>query len=337
MPTPDNKDQIRPGLSRRGFLAGATAAAAGMAVGGPDWALANPPATQPATAPAAPPEPWVTQARCENVIEGRIIQTAILQEMIEWCLITLTRTSTAQEAWQRILRPDDVVGLKFNRSGAEGLGTTPDFARVLIRSIVEAGWRPEQLVPIEVPTTIYAETGTTKPSTDWDDDEVDFGSGRDRLASVLRQVTALVNIPFLKTHNIAGITGCLKNLSHALVKHPARFHDNGCSPYIGDIVALPQIRNKLRVHIVNALRSVFDGGPEAHDSLTWQSGIVWAGFDPVALDTVGLDLINQHRKRKRQLPYVDADRRRVDYLHKAAARGLGCGTMYEIKLAKRLF
>jgi hypothetical protein len=90
------------------------------------------------------------------------------------------------------------------------------------------------------------------------------------------------------------------------------------------------------VHVVNALRSVFEGGPEAEEALTWQSGIVWASFDPVALDTVGLDMINQYRKRQRGLPYVDEDRSRVDYLPKAAARGLGCATMHKIRVLKGL-
>ena len=65
------------------------------------------------------------------------------------------------------------------------------------------------------------------------------GGPRDRLAGVLDQVTAIVNVPFLKTHNLAGMTCCLKNLSHALVKHPAQFHTGGCKE-VADIVVFMQ-------------------------------------------------------------------------------------------------
>ncbi|UCG17708.1 MAG: DUF362 domain-containing protein [Phycisphaerales bacterium] len=324
--------QGEPNLSRRTFLAGATAAAAGMAATAGRGLLAR---TPPAQRGARPDRSLVVQARSEHIVEGRVVQEHMLKEMLDWCLTRLTRTSTPKEAWRQFLRPDDVIGLKFNRSGAAGLGTTPAFVEALVRCLADAGWAPQNIVPIEVPETVYGSTGTTRPSTDWDDEEVDFGSGRDRLSSVLRQITALINVPFLKTHNITGMTGCLKNLSHALVKHPARFHDNNCCPYIGDIVALPQIRDKLKLNIVNALRLVFDGGPEARDDLTWESGIVIAGFDPVAVDTVGLELLNRTRKSLR-LPYVDRRQGKVAYLGAASERGLGCSRLHRIEVAKRL-
>ncbi len=327
-------------LSRRAFLAGTTAAAAGLAVGGTQRLWAEP-TSQPATT-TRPAAPVVTQARSEYVIEGRTVQKTILGEMLDWSLRTLTNTASAADAWKSILRPDDVVALKFNQSAATGLGTTPAFAEVLIESMIHAGWKPEQLVPIEVPETIHQAFGTTRPSTDWQEEENDFGSGRDRLAGVLRQVTAIVNVPFMKTHNIAGLTASLKNLSHAFVKHPARFHDNHCCPYIGDIVALPQIRDRLRINIVNALRSVFDGGPDATDESTWQSGMVLAGIDPVAVDTVCLDRLNRERKTNRTrnfkpLPYIDEDPRVVGYLDAASRKGLGCSQLHAIRIPERLF
>lgn len=326
------------GLSRRAFLAGTTAAA-GMALRTGLSVLAGQtpePTTRDAEDAANPTGPVVVEARSENVVDGRAVHQSLLREMLDWCLGTLTKTSGSREAWRRLLKPDDVVGLKFNSSGAEEIGTTPAMAEALVASLVDAGWATGNIVLIEAPDSTYDELKVTRPAPGWAAEEVDFGSGRDRLASVLGQVTALVNVPFLKTHNLAGITACLKNLSHAMVKHPARYHANHCSPYIGDIVALPQIRNKLRIHIINALRTVFDGGPEARDDLIWQSGTLLAGFDPVGVDTVGLELLNCTR-RKLRLGYVDENRARVAYLDAAAKRGLGCALLYEVRQVKRLF
>lgn len=320
-----------PSLSRRDFLAGTTAAAAAIAARAGDAVFAAP-TTQP-TATAT--RPTVVQTRSDIVLNGPRVHARILAAMLDAGLTRLTDASTAREAWHRILKPEDVVGLKFNQSGAKGLGTTEPLAEALIHSLAAAGWDPKQIVPIEVPPSLYDATGTTRPETDWDDHEVDFGSGKDELASVLRQVTALVNVPFLKTHNIAGMTACLKNLSHALVKHPARYHENRCSPYAGDIVALPEIRGKLRLNIVNALRVVFDGGPEVSDELTGSEGTLLLGYDPVAVDTVGMEILNFVRK-KNGLARLDGEGEGIRHVEAAAARGLGCSELYQIELARRV-
>ncbi|MHC4234213.1 MAG: DUF362 domain-containing protein [Planctomycetota bacterium] len=275
----------------------------------------------------------MVRVRSQSVVAGRSVDTRLLGEMLAKGLVLSTGTSTAAEAWQSLLGPDDVVGLKFNRSGAKGLGTTAPMAEALVASLIEAGLAPSQLVPIEVPSPIGERFGTTRPDPSWDTQETSFGSGSDRLAAVLRQVTAIINVPFLKTHNIAGMTCCLKNLSHALVKHPAKFHDNHCSPYIADVVALPEIKGKLRLHIVNGLRLVYEGGPEAPASGTAECGFLLIGRDPVAVDVVGLGEINYLRQDKGLRP-IDRGDGSLDYLAAAGARGLGCNEVHDILLEK---
>jgi len=107
-------------------------------------------------------------------------------------------------------------------------------------------------------------------------------------------------------------------------------------------VSLPQIRDKLRVNIVNALRSVFAGGPEAREETTWQSGMVLSGFDPVAVDTVCLDKLNRHRRTRldssqKPLPYIDADPAMTEHLRAASQKGLGCCQLHSIRILERLF
>jgi uncharacterized protein (DUF362 family) len=172
-----------------------------------------------------------------------------------------------------------------------------------------------------------------QPDRGWDAEEVVFGSEKDVLSSILKQVTAIVNVPFLKTHNIAGLTCCLKNLSHALVKHPARYHRNHCSPYVADIVALPAIRSKLRLHVVNALRTIYEGGPEANEEYTANTGLLLVGKDPVAMDTVALEEINLQR-RENGLPSIDHVGGKLGYLAAAAGHNLGCADLHRIHVDK---
>jgi len=225
------------------------------------------------------------------------------------------------------------VAIKFNRSGAEGLGTTHALARALVESMLSAGIEERQIVAIEAPESLHATTCVARPVAGWTDRPVDFGSGRDQLAAVLDQATAIINVPFLKTHNIAGISCCLKNLSHGLVRHPARFHENHCSPYIADIVSLPQIRAKLRLNIVDALRVVFDGGPQAYADGIWDAGTLLVGADPVAADTLGLDIIESQRSLLGFGPVRSAGADPV-HIKEAGKRNLGEARRYHVEVAK---
>jgi hypothetical protein len=323
-------------LTRRDFIARGSALAMGAAVGpallGGGYAAAQDGQTV-GVPPVGKPPPTVVRVRSEKILRTARIDQRVLRWMLDEGVAAATGASNAQEAWQRLLTANDVVGLKFNRSGAAQLGTTLPMAEVLIGSLIDAGFDPARLVPIEVPEVIYEETGTTRPDRRWDESETPFGSGRDHLAAVLNQVTAIVNVPFLKTHNIAGMTCCLKNLSHALVRHPARFHSNHCSPYVADIVALPQIRDKLRLHVVNALRVVVDGGPEARPGAVSPAGALYLGTDPVAADTVGLEALNEVRRGQRLEP-LKAGGGLLGYLPRAAEHGLGCANIHDVEMVK---
>jgi len=314
----------RTELTRRDFLARGSAITLGAAMGTSFW-----PGPVLEAGEVSPGSPTVFRVRAEGVVIGKRVHKRLAAEMVRRGLAAVTAETDATRAWRALLRPDDVVALKFNRCGSESLGTTVVMAEVLIESLLEAGFPASQLVPVEVPPIVYEQYGTARPTERWQAQETSFGSGADRLAAVLDQVTAIVNIPFLKTHNIAGITCCLKNLSHALVKHPARFHADHCSPFIADIVALPAIRGKLRLHVVNALRAVFDGGPEPTEQGTFAPEVLLFGADPVALDTVGTDLLNLKRQGA-GLPRIEAKGGQLGYLAAAARHGLGCADFHAI-------
>ncbi|MCP4250370.1 MAG: DUF362 domain-containing protein [bacterium] len=316
-------------VTRREFLARSSALVAGATAASVERAMARGGSPDALTGQRA----TVVRVRSDHVVVARRIHGVVLAEMLEKGLMLATGAPDAAEAWRSLLRKDDVIGLKFNRSGAEALGTTVPMAQALIESLTAAGFASDRIVPIEVPPLVYDEFQTAQPVAGWDRRETDFGSGSDQLAAVLRQVTAIVNVPFLKDHNIAGVTCCLKNLSHALVKHPARYHDNHCSPYVADIVALPQIREKLRLHVVNALRLVYAGGPEAPEASTAAAGLLYLGTDPVAIDTIAVDEINYHRNTN-AVGVIDRHDGWLGYLPRGAARGLGCADRHGVRVLK---
>ena len=314
------------GLSRRTFLGVAASIAGGgwraQAQGGGEL--------EELRVPLGTPRSRVVQISAEEVVNGAIVHRSLLQEMLGKLLITVTGRPTEAAAWRSLLKPDDVIGLKFNRSGQGAIGTTNALADVLVGSIVRSGWQPEQIVCIEVPDHVQRRNGTAPPWSGFSEERSVFASGSDQLASVLDQVTALISVPFLKTHNIAGLTCSLKNLSHAMVKHPARFHRDGCSPFVGDIVALPAIRDKLRLCIVDAMRVVFDGGPTATTTTVSDEGVLLASLDPVAVDAIALEVLNDIRRR-RGLAIVAEDAAHVPYLRAAHEAGVGIAVAHGIE------
>ncbi len=281
----------------------------------------------------ATPLSVVAQVVNPHVVNGAVVHHALVREMLDAAIKAITGASNVRGAWRGLLREDDIVGLKFNRSGQFVIGTTPSFAGALIESLIAAGFGPERIICLEAPDGVEEQFGCRPAPRGYAREETEFSSGSDQLALALRKITALINIPFLKSHNIAGMTCSLKNLSHGLVKHPARFHGNRCSPYIADIVALPEIRNKLKLNLVDGLRIVFDGGPEATSNNVADAGFVLASADPVAVDSVGLSIINRVRKT-RGLAALASGPGDIDYLAAAHVRGLGIAVAHGITIVR---
>ena len=265
----------------------------------------------------------VVRAQNPRAVSGFKVHRSLVADMLDQSLTALTGANTMRQAWRTILAPDDVIGVKFNRSGQSVIASTLTVADVLIASLVDAGWPSRQIVCIEAPAGMGARSQTTPAYTGYASVATEFGSGADHFASVLGQITALIDVPFLKTHNVAGMTCALKNLSHGLIKHPARYHGQGCSPYIADIVASDPIRTKLRLCLVDALRIVFDGGPGAKVEAMKDAGILLTSLDPVATDTVGLAVLNDIRRGYNLSP-IARSAEELGYL--AAAHRLGLGT-----------
>jgi len=276
------------------------------------------------------PRSIVVQAQSRFAIQENVVHPKMFDELLAKTLQTLTGEATTSDAWRSLLGKQRLIGVKFNRSAQRVLDTTAAVADSLLRSMESAGYPRDQVICIEAPGEIE---GTQPAVVGFDSSAVDFGSGRDELASVLARVTGLINVPFLKTHNLATMTCCLKNLSHGLIKHPARYHDNGCSPYIADINALPQIRKKVRVHLVDALRVVYRDGPTASSGNVSNEGMLLAGTDPVAVDTVGFSVLNRVRSDA-SLGLLAPTTAHVQYLADAHRKGLGVAVPHGLDVAR---
>jgi uncharacterized protein (DUF362 family) len=147
---------------------------------------------------------------------------------------------------------------------------------------------------------------------------LEIGNGKKvKLSKLLTEMcTYLINVPVLKDHSIAGVTLSLKN-HYGSIDRPSRGHGNACDPYIANLNNAPQIREKTKLIVCDAAFGIYRGGP--HGAPQWINRQLLVSTDPVALDTVGAELID----RKRQENGIAPASKRATYLQTAASIGLG--------------
>jgi uncharacterized protein (DUF362 family) len=352
--------QHRDALDRRQFL---TRLAAG--VGGVSGALSALPAfaqlssgqLQPDTTTTTPLTP-VVEAVSENVWDGDRLDEDAVSELIDQAMMKFTGRASAKEAWRDIVLPDDIVGIKINPLGGPELSTHPIIVDKIIEGVYGAGVLKKQIIVwdrfenhlLNAGYPIKQDEGEVQTiASDTEgigyDDEVFYESGKDsvnrrenestrsRYSRIVTQyVDVLINVPVLKHHEMAGISGCLKNLAFGSVDNTRRFHAKPlyCNPAIAEILEHKVLKDKLVLNIVDGLVASFDRGPTYHAESAWKYGSLFVGADPVILDVLVLQTINQ----KREELELDSVSKLANHINTASGVGLGTNTLEQADLRR---
>jgi len=194
------------------------------------------------------------------------IQEEILRSMLDEAVKSLLATNKPLEAWQKLFKSADVVGIKSNVWA--GMPTPKELEAAIKRRLLDVGVADKNI--------------------DIDDRGVLYNS-------VFRNATALVNVRPLRTHHWSGVGTCLKNYIQ-FVPDPWSYHDDGCSP-LGKIWTYPIVKGKTRLNILSALTPQFYGrGAHFFDKrYVWPYKGLVVGIDPVAVDAVGARLLEVKR------------------------------------------
>ena len=205
--------------------------------------------------------------RDEKVVDraGRIDQE-ILQHMLDQGVSTLLGETDPAQAWKRLIKPNDVVGIKSNEWSS--LPTPRELEMAVQRRVLEAGV-PQKNVSVD-----------------------DRGVLNNR---VFLSSTALINVRPLRTHHWSGIGGCIKNYI-MFVPAPWLYHTDACSS-LAKIWSKPIVKGKTRLNILSLIRTQFYGrGPHFFDRrFTSDYKGILIGTDPVALDAIGARLLQLQR------------------------------------------
>jgi uncharacterized protein (DUF362 family) len=148
-------------------------------------------------------------------------------------------------------------------------------------------------------------------------------------SQIVEKVDALISVPVLKDHDIAGVSIGMKNFFGA-VHNPNKFHGNRCDPYVADLCNHRFIRNKWRLTVCDATRVQVHNGPAFYPKYAWEYGGLLVSRDPAALDYIGWRIIEARRKEI-GLKSLKMSDREPTYIMSAAKLRLGNADMKYIR------
>jgi len=260
----------------------------------------------------------------KSIVRNRVSQP-IIGRMIEQGMKELTGESSLRAAWSRFIEPIDVVGIKINPSGAPACCSSPEIVREIIAGLQSVGVPARNIIvydrygyEIDVgsyqallpPGGIvigiqdgFVDAAGYDPNVYCEANFFGEWETRSYMASIVaHRLTKIINVPTMKDHSASGITGCLKNLGYGTFNNVARSHRAPYSftdPLIGVMCSTEPLRSKAVLHIMDGMRQVWHGGPLTQvQDFIYQAGTLLLGTDPVAMDTVELEVIEKKRREE---------------------------------------
>ncbi len=318
-------------IKRRDFIIGGGALAAGLGGG----ALGLLPA------PAAEAAVKITKGHVVQIQDAGMTDSkgtrpveAVAAKMLGRALLELTGKKKPADAWSSLFSAKDMVGVKINCLGKPCLSTTPEVVNAIIEGLKSAGVKEDRIVVFDhfgshMTMSRYKlkdkEGGVRYVhNKQWGFEEEwrTLPAGKTKFSQVLLKVDKVVSVPVIKDHALSGVTCALKNMAFGTIINPSAHHRNGCDPGIANIYNQGPIKEKVALIVCDGAFMQYDGGPQCKPAARVTHNSLYLTTDPVALDKLAWELIDEHRKAKR-LPPLHKARNPV---HVATAAGLGLGT-----------
>ncbi|MDP2037860.1 MAG: twin-arginine translocation signal domain-containing protein, partial [Ignavibacteria bacterium] len=245
-------------LTRRDFLkAGSLAAAGAMFVNYPLDYFAKP-----------NEKSKVILIRNEKVLDvnGKIVPE-VLEQMLDDAVKILFNTKNSAAAWKKILKPEDVLGIKTNTW--KNLRTPVELEQAFKNRALAVGITEENI-------SIN-----------------DHGILKD---PVFKRATALINSRPMRTHYWSGVGSLIKNYI-MFIEAPSALHPDSCAD-LATVWNLPHVKGKTRLNVLVMLTPLFHSvGPHGYSAeYVWKYNGLIVGTDPVACDSTGLRIIEAKRK-----------------------------------------
>jgi len=314
------------GITRREFLQGAAGAAvtAGLVGLGTGFDIEE------VLAAAKTPKSRVVVVTHKKVlVEGWQADPKVMQAMIDEGMKRLTGEKTALAAWKKIVKPDDLVSMKPNPVGGVNLKTHQEVSDACVNGARLAGAKEDRVI------VWNKSQGVPEAYKGWSD-AYEFPNGKKtRIGNILdKHTTCFINLPVVKAHWGKGYTCTLKN-HFGTNDNPSELHDweSATAPMWENVAYLnniPAIKRCTKLVIADATRPLYSDGPGDKPAYRWDYYALILGKDPVAVDRIGLDILDDKRKAEGMSPLTWGRQS----LEKAAEIGVGNYDLSKIDLLR---
>jgi len=210
----------------------------------------------------------VVLIRDENILNNSGKPKASnLEKMLDEAVKILTEETTALRGWKKIIKEDDVVGIKSN---IYPYLRTPVELEDIIQNKIEKCGVPSSKISIDDRKVLYND--------------------------IFLNATALINTRPMRAHAWSGVGSLLKNYI-MFDKKPSKYHPDSCAD-LAKLWTLPITKGKTRLNILVMLTPLFHGlGPHLYNpKFSWAYNGLLVGFDPVAVDSIGVKIIQAKRE-----------------------------------------
>ena len=300
-----------------------------------------------ASLPAQTPSSIVAIARDPQLRSGLSSPDAArLAALADRAVQALYHADSPLAAWRQIVRPGETVGLKVNCLSGAGGCTSHILVQTVCERLHQVGIPPRDILIFDRLNADLDRAGYHLSSSrngirvmgnddiGYENELAIFGSAGSLISqAVTRHCDCVINLPVLRDHGIVGVTMALKNMFGA-IHNPNKYHSNAGDPYIADVFMLPPFRQKVRLHLCDAVTAQYEGGPSFRPQWTWPFNGILTSRDPVALDYTGWQIIEAERARNHMPPLKDVNREPV-YIATAADSRHRIGTCDPARIVRR--
>ncbi|MBN2529149.1 MAG: DUF362 domain-containing protein [Deltaproteobacteria bacterium] len=316
-------------------VAGATAAAA-------LWVSPNAAAADPAMRTTGTGPGHVVKVHMPGMRIGAYPHPDAARNMVDRAVTELTGESSVKAAWHRFISPTDKIGIKINCLGTRWVSSMKEVVFAIVDSLRDAGVPNENMVifdmfasnmmggrydqqPIAKKVRVLAHKDVGQYG-DW----VKAGPAKAKFTKLFLDCDSVINVPPIKDHDLAGVTCCMKNVTFGCVEKPHINHDV-VNEAMAHLWALEEVRSRIKLNIIDGSTILYDGGPKANRRALVPHESIYATTDPVAMDTIAYELIENLRKQN-GLRTLNEVKRGPHFLKMATNLGLGVGDRKDIRL-----
>ena len=348
------EQELTPGIGRRAFLGTAAAAAAtATLVSKEAFAGPNPIPKSLAATPPAGFTPFAAPGKVVKVTKADWFQTNQLypkpdaaKEMLTRALMELTGKPDLVTSVAQFVHKDDIVCVKVNGIAKQNMGTNKELVLPFLEAMIAAGVPAGNITVLEQYGDFLAGTRINAANVPAGIKVVTHGNGNatmdyrlipgtgtsTKFTRYLTEATAAINFALIKDHSICGYTGQLKNMTHGCSINPHDFHVHHASPQIAQMYAQDVIKSRVRLNIADGYKVMADGGPLwKRPEMVKIHEAVYASTDPVAMDTIGWEVVEKLRAELHLKTLTEAGREPA-YIKAAADLGLGVSDRSKITL-----